>query len=247
LATAVKIRKKPARNLELPFADLAEGRIERGLSALLERPVTVVFTDNASTMISYSEKSGRRIDLRLHRMFREAREDIVEVLAEFIEKGNGKGSDKLNKFIKANHSLVRESRSRRKVDINPRGNCHDLEEIYRRLNDTYFDGKLDVAITWGRRKGKKPRWHIHLGSYSFGDRIIRIHPALDKSWVPKYYVECVVYHEMLHAHLLVSKKNGRRRYHTKEFYRMEKTHPHYERSKQWEDANYRRLLNCRVL
>ena len=37
-----------------------------------------------------------------------------------------------------------------------------------------------------------------MGSYSVEDRLIRIHPTLDRPDVPRYYVAWIVYHEMLH-------------------------------------------------
>ncbi len=247
MKTAVRTDKQPTVNLELPFTNMAEGRIARSLFNLLERPMAVVFTDNSTVMISFKEKKGKPLELRLHHMFREADERIVEALGRYIQGKDGKCSAMLTEFINANKSLVRKSPSRRTININPIGKHHRLEGIYRRLNDSYFEGGLDVAITWGRRNGRKPRSHIRLGSYSFEDKIIRIHPVLDRKWVPKYYVESVVYHEMLHAYFQVSEKNGRRRYHTPEFRRWEKLHPNFEQSRQWEKHNIHRLLRARVL
>ena len=48
------------------------------------------------------------------------------------------------------------------------------------------------------RAGQAPRRSIKLGSYSATERLIRVHPALDRPWVPRYFVSYIVYHEMLH-------------------------------------------------
>ena len=37
-----------------------------------------------------------------------------------------------------------------------------------------------------------------MGSYSVEDRVIRIHRSLDRSFVPRFFVEWIVFHEMLH-------------------------------------------------
>ena len=73
-----------------------------------------------------------------------------------------------------------------------------------------------------------------LGSYNSRTNIIRVNPVLDRKNVPHYYLEFIVYHEMLHADMGVLKKNGRRDVHSREFRRREKMFPHFEKSLLWE-------------
>ncbi len=60
--------------------------------------------------------------------------------------------------------------------------------------------------------------------------------------VPRYVVESVVYHEVLHATLPPVMKNERRRIHTPEFRRRERLFPNYQRAERWIDRNPKRLL-----
>jgi predicted metal-dependent hydrolase len=64
--------------------------------------------------------------------------------------------------------------------------------------------------------------------------MIRINPVLDIERVPPYFVEFIVYHEMLHAFLGVKNKNGRRSVHSKEFRELEKRFSDYEKAMAWE-------------
>jgi hypothetical protein len=79
------------------------------------------------------------------------------------------------------------------------GEHHDLRVIFDELNARYFDSRIDAAITWGARSGRARRRNsIKMGSYSVEDRLIRIHRSLDRVFVPRFFVEWIVFHEMLH-------------------------------------------------
>lgn len=73
-----------------------------------------------------------------------------------------------------------------------------------------------------------------LGSYLDSVNTIRINPVLDKKSVPRYYIEFIVYHEMLHADMGVTEKNGRRVVHSKEFRAREKSFRDYRKAMAWE-------------
>jgi hypothetical protein len=73
--------------------------------------------------------------------------------------------------------------------------------------------------------------------------VIRIHPLLDQPFVPRWFLEYVLYHEMLHS--VVPEEvdsTGRRRIHTQEFYRRERAFPRYHRARRWETENLARCL-----
>jgi len=125
-----------------------------------------------------------------------------------------------------------------------RGRWHDLGAILGELNELLFERRFEGRICWGREgnRRRRSRRTIRLGSYSFEERLIRIHPALDQAFVPKYFVEWVVYHEMLHQKVPTPTKNGRRLCHTREFRSLEACFPHHATAKAWEDANLQRLL-----
>ena len=78
-----------------------------------------------------------------------------------------------------------------------------------------------------------------LGSFHRDRNLIRINPVLDSKNVPRYFIEYVVYHEMLHAAERVESCVGRQRVHTKEFKRREKVFKYYEQALAWERSTWR--------
>jgi predicted metal-dependent hydrolase len=86
------------------------------------------------------------------------------------------------------------------------------------------------------------RRSIKLGSYCARDRLIRVHPRLDDPSVPRFFVEYVVYHEMLHHVLPPDVRGGRRQLHDARFKRMERAFPRYDDAIAWESQNVRQLL-----
>ena len=105
----------------------------------------------------------------------------------------------------------------------------------------------EVHITWGRRsEPRQPRRvSIKLGSYSAAQRLIRVHPALDRKWVPRYFVEYIIYHELLHHVIPAVQDCGRALFHSPEFVHHEREFLHYERSIDWERKHIGRLLVAR--
>ena len=106
----------------------------------------------------------------------------------------------------------------------PRGHHHDLEEIFRSLNQRFFDGKILAArLGWSHQNSRRI-----LGHYDSGHGTIIISRKLDSPSVPHYLVEYVVYHEMLHIRFPVERRGHRRVVHSREFRAAEKKFPQYE-------------------
>ena len=93
------------------------------------------------------------------------------------------------------------------------GQCHDLLEIYNAVNRQYFNNKIRIRITWRREQHGRPCCHqsIQMGTCHVEDRLITIHRALDRYLVPRFFVELIVFHEMLHIKYPPLRKNGRDR------------------------------------
>jgi hypothetical protein len=150
----------------------------------------------------------------------------------------------LGDFIDNNNDYVR-GRARRAPQqvIFTAGEHHDLRAIFDRLNARYFDNKIEAAITWGARTGRvRRRTSIKMGSYAVEDRLIRIHRSLDRSFVPGFFVEWIVFHEMLHQVHDILVKNGRREFHSKEFLADEMRFEHYVEARLWERSHLDQLL-----
>lgn len=132
----------------------------------------------------------------------------------------------------------------RQLNLRHEGRYFDLRELFDRINARYFRNRLrNYTIEWGRRRKRRPKAYFVFGTIQEEDRVIRIHPSLDQPFVPMWFLEYVMYHEMLHS--VVPDEvgpGGRRRVHTDEFYRREKEFPQYRRARRWEDENLARFF-----
>lgn len=202
--------------------------------------VDVVLTDNRRRMVSAKIKNGRH-RLRLHHMFVGCGDATVEALAGLARGGDGLDEARgvIKDYIAANRDEI-------SFDVDPdeiqaQGQHHDLEAMLDKWRQRIGDDALDeVVITWGRYgRGRRT---IRFGSYDFDRKLIRVHPALDQDWVPPFFVEFIVYHELLHALFPPVEHSSRRIVHTEEFRRMEKKFPRYEEALNWERSNLPRFL-----
>lgn len=123
---------------------------------------------------------------------------------------------------------------------NDSSRIYDLEAIFSKLNQMYFSGKLQTKIIWSRQAKTKARCYRRLGSFSPMQNLIRINPILDDSDVPDYFIEYIVYHEMLHAVYPPIAIGKRRWVHHKKFIEMEQTFPMYPQAKAWEKGEGKR-------
>ena len=132
----------------------------------------------------------------------------------------------------------------RQLNLRHEGTHFDLRPIFDDLNERYFRGRLrGYKVTWGRRRKHRPREYFIFGTIQEEDRVIRINPALDQPFVPQWFLRYVLYHEMLHSVVPdETLSQGRRRVHTEEFNRRERTFPSYRRARRWEQENLSRFL-----
>lgn len=227
----------------------ARRTLERRIRAHLNRgTLSLTLTDNRYTMISVrrENRDGRCFKVRLHSMFVDANPAITRALARYIVHNDRESSRLLGEYIDANQHRVR-SRGRRAgtTRLITRGRYHDLQEIFDDLNRRYFGGTIDARITWGQRAGRPRRRNsIKMGSYSVEDRLVRIHRSLDRAFVPRFFVEWIVYHEMLHQVHEIKVVNGRRLFHSREFLRDEARFEHYAEARRWERIHLDALLTC---
>jgi predicted metal-dependent hydrolase len=124
------------------------------------------------------------------------------------------------------------------------GRVYDLGRMFQRLNQRYFDGQLEKpTLTWSQR-----RTRTILGHHDDVHDTIVISKTLDSEDVPEWFVEYILYHEMLHIKHPARLINGRRYYHTKAFRADEQRFPHYHEAQRWLDqvARQRRTLRARA-
>ncbi len=116
--------------------------------------------------------------------------------------------------------LVRQIRGR-KLLRSPRGHFYDLDAIFEDLNTRFFHGLMArPRMSWSQTKTRRI-----LGHYDPAHNAIIISRIFDHPAMPRYVVEYVVYHEMLHLKHPVKMRGSRRCVHPPEFQLEEKLFP----------------------
>jgi predicted metal-dependent hydrolase len=173
----------------------------------------------------------------------DAHRDLAYILVSKLLRKRKKGidSDAYHEYIKTAEMRERAAESKRtrgrKVITSSTGAVYDLESIFDDLNAEYFESELPKpVITWSAKK----TFRI-LGHHDAAHDTIVISRSLDAADVPKFVVDYVLFHEMLHiAHPTVH-HNGRRYYHTPAFRRDERKFPMFDRAEKWITDNVRRM------
>ncbi len=172
----------PAGHPQIFVHEGARQSLERRLSQAHHRPVILSVTDNRRNMISHSQREGI-LQARIHHMFLDAPNEVQDALVRYVVKGDRAASLVVTRFIDENCFRIRASRPVL-APLSTQGETHDLLTVFRGLNEKYFGNTVDALITWGKqapRRTKRPRRSIKLGSYSAVERLIRVHPVLDKA------------------------------------------------------------------
>ena len=118
-------------------------------------------------------------------------------------------------------ALVRQIRGRKFLS-GPQGAHRNLQEVFERLNRQFFDGLLGMPqLSWSRGMSRSM-----LGHFDPSHNAIVISRIFDQFLVPRYAVEYIVYHEMLHLKHPVKLRGSRRCVHSAEFQAEEKLFPH---------------------
>lgn len=124
--------------------------------------------------------------------------------------------------------LVRQERGRKHLS-GPEGSHFDLVEIFEEINQRFFHGLMArPELGWSLRESRRM-----LGHYDPSHNAIILSQTLDRPGVPRFVVEYVMFHEMLHLRHPVEHKGSRRRVHTREFKLAEKEFPRLAEVKEW--------------
>jgi hypothetical protein len=133
-----------------------------------------------------------------------------------------------SRHISQKAHLVRQMRGRKRLD-SAQGRSYDLEAVFEELNTRFFHGLLARPLmTWSRDRARN-----HLGHYDPAHNAIVVSRIFDHPRVPRYAVEYIVYHEMLHLKHPVRLRGSRRCVHSAEFQAEEKLFPQLDEVKQF--------------
>jgi hypothetical protein len=117
--------------------------------------------------------------------------------------------------------LIRTARGVKRY-FGPEGRYFHLEEVFESLNLRYFGGLLGRPdLTWSEHHAKRS-----LGHYDAAHNTIVVSRVFDRPSSPRYALEYLLYHEMLHLKHPVRMRGLRRCVHSREFKAEEARFPH---------------------
>jgi len=229
----------PAATLETDL-DAVFLRVFRRLRLRRETPVfRATFYPSAGLRSTIKVKDRHLVEARVSDLLAEARPLVIEALAEILltRLFRSRTSREARECYQAwAHSPavqrrideVRRERGR-KLLLPPYGRRFNLKEVFTDLNRRFFAGEIEgVRIGWSPSRSR-----TSLGHYDSSHRTITITRWLDSPRVPRYVVEYLVFHEMLHVRIPVEHRNQRRVVHSAEFVAAERAFPDYARAARW--------------
>jgi len=121
--------------------------------------------------------------------------------------------------------LIRGSRGSKRF-VGPEGRYYHLEEVFDTLNVRFFGGLLGrPELTWSEHMAKRS-----LGHYDAAHNTIVVSRVFDRPSSPRYAIEYLLYHEMLHLKHPVKMRGVRRCVHSREFKAEERQFPQLDQA-----------------
>ena len=116
--------------------------------------------------------------------------------------------------------LIRGARGSKRYS-GPQGRYYNLEEVFESLNERFFNGLMGrPELTWSEHNAKRS-----LGHYDAAHNTIVVSRVFDRPSSPRYAIEYLLYHEMLHLKHPVKMNGIRRCVHSREFKAEERQFP----------------------
>jgi hypothetical protein len=116
--------------------------------------------------------------------------------------------------------LIRGARGRKRY-FGPEGRFYHLEEVFDSLNLRFFGGLMGrPELTWSEHHAKRS-----LGHYDAAHNTIVVSRVFDRPSSPRYAIEYLLFHEMLHLKHPVRMRGLRRCVHSREFKAEERQFP----------------------
>ena len=224
--------------------DTQPGALERALALLFPHlPARVRYTRNRTILVSIVRRGEIR-ELRAQSVFREAPHDIAAAVVR-LHLGRPPRDERrrLSHLVSAWHHHVAPlppSPSRGDLRL---GTHHHLLPLLAEVNATFFGGRLDVDVTYGRVPARRT-----MGRHERRDPrgLILVNPLLDHPVVKPWYLRYILFHEGLHDLMPPRPASGRMVIHPPEFRKAERAFPDLARTGPYEKwltgAGYRRLL-----
>jgi hypothetical protein len=246
----------PAWHPLLPFAETERSAAQcaQRLAEILGHSIRVDYGRSRSQPVRARFERARNgalrgMTVRVHRVFAQAPDEVVEALAAWLRSGRRarRASVLLDDWIERRlAALPRPAQPR----LRTRGAHHDLaplaeEVLATRFRDEFAPPRARPAIGWGRRARSRCRHSLQLASFDPTLHVVRVHPVLDRADVPAWFLAFLLFHELLHAALPSERgADGRLLHHGPAFRSRERSHPDHARAIRLERKILPRLLRA---
>ena len=201
-------------------------------------PIEIKFRRFTSLNTTIRLREGR-LHVRLSDLLEHAPESVLEAIAHILvaklyrKPVAAAASDRYRRYTQSEAVLKQAERIRqvrgRKVLSSPRGHVWDLEEVFEAVNRRFFHGLMGrPTLTWSAHVAKRM-----LGHYDAAHNTIVVSRVFDRPGTPRYAIEYLLYHEMLHLKHPVKVRAGRRCVHSREFQAEERLFPELELAREF--------------
>jgi hypothetical protein len=192
--------------------------------------LTVEFYRYANINNTIRLRDGRLL-ARVSDLLEGAPEPVLKAIAHILvakmyrKPVDGEHAARYRRYVTAQHvsrkaHLVRQIRGRKRI-ASPKGRAYNLDEIFESLNLKFFHGLLArPQMTWSGQQARN-----RLGHYDPAHNAIVVSRIFDHPRVPRFVVDYIVYHEMLHLRHPVKVRGLRRCIHPAEFQAEEQLFP----------------------
>jgi hypothetical protein len=221
------------------------GALERALALLYPHiPARVRYTWNRTILVSLV-RHGEIRELRAQRAFRDAPHDVAAAVVRLhVGRPPPDERRRLSHLVSAWHHHMAPLPPSPPSGALLHGTHHHLPALLEGVNATFFDGRLDVDVTYGRVPARRT-----MGRHERRDPrgLIVVNPLIDHPVVKPWYIRYILFHEGLHDLMPPRPAGGRMVIHPPEFRRAERAFPDLARTGPYEKwltgAGYGRLLD----
>ena len=189
-----------------------------------ERRVSITYTRNRTVILSMRRLADGLIKLRAHECFAECPEEVAGAVAMlYLGRPKRESRRRLQALVTRWHQRNARPAASPPANELDHGRIHHLPTILDIVNRSYFQGALDLDITYSARPARRT-----MGRHEVREprSLILVNPILDHPLVKAWYLHYLVFHECLHEVIRPRVVQGKTLLHPPEFRRRESLHPH---------------------
>lgn len=179
------------------------------------------------------KRTPQEIQVTASEGFISAPREVLQALVQLAHRGEDAASiARLREYARGDEFgeiLLTLSLPTMELETNTRGRHFDLRDIFGRVNDKYFAGRINAPrLVWNRTITFRK-----MGHYVANTDTIMLSITLDDARVPRAVIDLVMYHELLHKVMGIQTINGRRYAHTPAFRQAERRFNGYAETEAW--------------